>query len=61
MAQLSHAQAELDLRSLQVRRLERLADEEAVPLSQLLEALQEERKARANLEKARACLRKLIR
>jgi multidrug resistance efflux pump len=61
MAQLSHAQAELDLRSLQVRRLERLADEQAVPLSQLLEALQEERKARANLEKARACLRKLIR
>lgn len=61
MARLSQAQAELDLRRLQVQRLQRLATEGAVPRTELLEALQKERKATANLEKARACLRKLIR
>lgn len=61
MAQLSHAQAELDLRRLQVRRLEQLADEGAVPRSELLEALQKERNAIANLEKARACLKEKLR
>lgn len=61
MAQLSQAQAELDLRRLQVQRLKPLAAQGAVSQSELLEVLQQERQARANLETARVCLRKLIR
>lgn len=58
-AQLRQAQAELELHRRQIQRLEPLAKEGAVARSHLLEAVQEERKARANLAKARACLREL--
>ncbi len=58
-AQVAEAQAELELRRVQLQRSQRLADEGAIPRSELLEALQEERNARANLEKAQACLREL--
>jgi multidrug resistance efflux pump len=58
-AQLSQAQAELELRRLEVQRLERLADVGAVARSHFLEAIRDEQKARANLQRAQACLRDL--
>ncbi len=61
MAQLSQTQAELELRHLELQRLQFLAREGAISRSELLEAQQAEQRARANLESARACLRKLIR
>ncbi|HEY9666465.1 MAG TPA: hypothetical protein V6C91_06645 [Coleofasciculaceae cyanobacterium] len=59
-AQLRQAQAELELRRIQLERQQRLADEGAIARVELLEAIQAERKARANLEKAQACLIELM-
>ncbi len=61
MAQLSQAQAELDLRRLELQRMQFLAQGGAISQAELLQALQAERKARATLEKARACLRAKLR
>lgn len=58
-AQLSQAQAELELRHREVQRLQVLANEGAISRSQLLNAVQEEQRARANLERSQACLRRL--